>query len=330
MNMKYFNLSLFLMLLMFTSCNAEWTDEQFEQYVSIKAPINSNSVSRLRLKYKNDGKVTYKLPLLVSGSTVNNKNITAYVGLDVDTMNIFNKEHFYDRRSLYFKLLDEKYYSIKNPVVSIPAGENQGLMDIEFDFKDIDLVDKLMLPLKVLDDPSYNYVSNPIKNYNNGLLWITPFNDYSGSYGATNVTMKINGTGNPLVVTTREAYVVSENEVFFYAGAIEESRADRGMFKIKMRFEPSSDRLKGAVYFSAYDDRIKFSSAQNGTYQIVELMDPQKPSLMRRNITVSVDYSFVDPNSTPGYEITYTVKGTMSMQRNINTLIPDEEFAIEW
>lgn len=328
--MKYLYLTLFSFLLVFSSCSKEWTDEQFEQYVSIKAPINSNSVSKLRLKYKDGGKNTYKLPLIVSGSNVNNKDITAYVGLDVDTMNIFNQEHFYDRTSLYFKLLDEKHYKISNPVVNIPAGENQGFMDIEFDFNNIDLVDKLMLPLKVLDDPTYNYVSNPIKNYNNGLLWISPFNDYSGTYGATNVTMKINGEGAPLVVTNREAYVVSENEVFFYAGAIEESRADRGMFRIKMRFVPSSDKLKGAVYFTAYDDRIKFNSAQYGTYEIMELMDPQKPSLMRRTVTVSVDYSFVDPNSTPGQEIKYTVEGTMSMQRNINTLIPDEEYAIQW
>jgi hypothetical protein len=59
-------------------------------------------------------------------------------------------------------------------------------------------------------------------------------------------------------------------------------------------------------------------------------MDTARPTLLRKTITVSMQYSFEDALELPGHITRYSVKGTMSMQRNINTLIEDEEFAIEW
>lgn len=76
------------------------------------------------------------------------------------------------------------------------------------------------MPLIIKDDPSYNYTSHPRKNFNNALLWITPFNDFSGNYGTTALNVFPEDTNKPLVVDTREAYVVDENTIFFYAGAI--------------------------------------------------------------------------------------------------------------
>ena len=54
-------------------------------------------------------------------------------------------------------------------------------------------------------------------------------------------------------------------------------------------------------------------------------------ALMRRTVTIrELNYTFVDPWETQGYTAHYRVEGSMTMQRNINTLIDDEEFAIEW
>ncbi|MDE6163315.1 MAG: DUF4973 domain-containing protein, partial [Bacteroides sp.] len=39
-------------LVAFGSCNDEWTEELYEHYVSFKAPINSNGVSRINIPYK--------------------------------------------------------------------------------------------------------------------------------------------------------------------------------------------------------------------------------------------------------------------------------------
>lgn len=35
-----------IVLVMFSACNDEWKEEQFEHYISFKAPINSNGVTR--------------------------------------------------------------------------------------------------------------------------------------------------------------------------------------------------------------------------------------------------------------------------------------------
>lgn len=320
-----------ILAVMVSSCNSDWTEEQYEQYVSFKAPLSgSPGVTQIRLKYRSDSVVNYKLPLMVSGSTMNKKAIDAYVALDVDTLNDLNLKSFYNRTDLYYKLLEEEHYKLLSDKVSIPAGECQGFLGIDFDFRNLDLVDKWILPLTVQDDPSYNYQSHPLKNFNNALLWITPFNDFSGTYGATNMTITTQGSNKPIVVNTREAQVVDENTVFFYAGAIKEIRADRRFFKIYMKFN-KIDEEGGWVDLWSDNPDLNFKLIGSPTYKITELYDTNQPFLLHRTITVQdLQYTFEDPNETPGFTMMYTAKGTMSMNRKINTLIPDEEFAIQW
>lgn len=331
--MKYNNLYLIFFTILTTilgACNSDWTEEQYTQYVSFKAPLSGNpGVTRIRLKYRADSVVNYKLPLMVSGSTMNSNDIMAHIDLDVDTLNDFNKNNYYSRTDLYYKLLEPRFYNILSKDVIIPKGECQGFIDIDFDLRNLDLVDKWILPLIVKDDPSYNYHSHPRKNYNNALLWITPFNDYSGTYGATNVSIYTDTSDNPIVVNTREVQVVDDNTVFFYAGAIKENRVDRRFFKIYLRFNPLSE-TDGDIDMWSDNEDLQLEVIGNPTYKITELMDTSRPYLLRRTTTVNFEYRFVDPNETPGYTMNYNVKGSMSMERRINTLIPDEEYAIEW
>ena len=58
----------------FASCNNEWEDEQFAQYVSFKSVPNTLGVTDTYVRYKTAGEVTYELPIIISGS-VNNKSV---------------------------------------------------------------------------------------------------------------------------------------------------------------------------------------------------------------------------------------------------------------
>ena len=62
----YIYLSLLAVIVLGTACNNEWEDEQYEQYVSFKAPIASGSdgVTTIYVRYKDNGKVTYQLPII--------------------------------------------------------------------------------------------------------------------------------------------------------------------------------------------------------------------------------------------------------------------------
>ena len=73
------------MLLLITSCNDEWKDEQYRQYISFKAPIKDkdNGVTPIYVRYNPDGKVRYQLPVIVSGSTTNEQDIDVHVALYV-------------------------------------------------------------------------------------------------------------------------------------------------------------------------------------------------------------------------------------------------------
>ena len=326
---KTFIYSLFLgLLFVMTGCNDSYVKEQYFQKVSFKTP--TSTVTRIRLKYRKDSASVYRLPLIVSGTTKTTKDIHAHVGLDIDTLAIYNQEHFYDRHDLYFQQLEDKFYDIPSTEVCIPAGKSTGLMDIHFNFKGLDLSEKWVLPLKVLDSPDYDYQSNTRKNCNNALLWITPFNDYSGSYGVTTLSVYLDGNANPIVEDKREGYVVDENTIFFYAGAIKENRPDRRRFKLYATFQPMDDK-SGTIKLVSDNPDIQLKVAGQPTYEIQEMADTYKPYLIRRSLTIrDLDYTFVDPWENPNHVANYHVKGSMTLQRNINTTIPDEEYAIEW
>ena len=318
-----------VILVICIACNNEWEDEQYIQYACLKAPAGG-AVTQIRVKYKGDESTLYKLPVTMSGTTPNIKDRDIHIKLDPDTLEIYNKEHFYSRTDLYYHMLDETFYDIPNSSVHIPAGKQSGLLDVNFKLKDLDLVDQWVLPLVIEDDPSYNYKSHPRKDYNNALLWVTPFNDFSGTYGTTNLSVYTEKSKQPIIVDSRITHVVDENSIFFYAGVTKEEREDRKYFKIIATFNAESDSTGTVSLEAAYPEVINLQVIGQPTYEIVKMMDTARPTLLRKTVTVTLKYTYEDALELPNYTTRYTVNGTMSMQPNINTLIEDEEYAIEW
>ena len=70
---------------------------------------------------------------------------------------------------------------------------------------------------------------------------------------------------------------------------------------------------------------------KEASYRIIEDMDATRPYLKRRYVIINnIDYEYTDYTSVPGTGITYTVRGSLTLERHINTQIPDEDQAIEW
>lgn len=313
-----------------TSCNDEWNEEQYEQYVSFRAPINDTGVTDIYVRYKAGGEATYRLPMIVSGSTSNSKDRTVHIAVDTDTLDILNEARF-GREDLYYAPMEDNRYAFSE-TVTIPGGTSTTLLDITFNLENLDLFKKWVLPLSIEDDPSYNYTGHPRKNYAKALLRILPFNDYSGKYSSTAMQVYIkdkDGSINrseAIATTTRTAYVVDENTVFFYAGAMDEDLIDRDKYKIEFHFDPDHEKL---VTITSKNDKIKLKQLKETSYVIAEVPDVTRPYLLHRYVTFSVDYEFVDYTSA-NQEIPYYVTGVLTLERNINTQIPDEDQAVEW
>lgn len=316
-----------------SSCNNEWEDEQYEQLVSFKAPPNTEGVSWTYIRYKPDGKVTFNLPVVVSGSTPNTENRTVRVGLDLDTLAILNREQFGERQELYYGVLESKYYNMPE-TVTIPAGESQAVIPIEFSLADIDESDKWVLPLQILDDPAGNYHVNPHKHYKRAMLRIAPFNDYSGEYSSTQFKIYLEGNRDrELTMNTQRAYVVDEETVFFYAGTRDADYLDRKTYKVFVRFtdEQIDIQKKKLEIWSDNAENNKFEvDDEQAYYTVDESWDQVKPYEKRIYINLSFGYKFEDYTSAPGLRLRYQAVGTMAMERKLNTLIPDEDQQIEW
>jgi len=327
MKKLYIPLLLGALLFVCGACNDEWKAEQFTNYVSFKAPLENEGITNIYVRYRADQKTTFLQPLLVSGSVKNEQDMTVHVAVDPDTLNTLNFERFQSRADYYYKELSSQYYTVP-ATVNIKGGENVALMPIDFTLKDIDMVEKWVLPLTIVDDATYDYKANPRKNYRKALLRINPFNDYSGTYSGTALKTAMEGYENetPIVKEDIRSYVVDENTIFFYAGNIDEERQDRRNYKIYATFSET-----GAVTFSADNPNIKFTVNKDASYTVNEQMDAVRPYLMHRYITINnIDYQFTDYTMVPGVEINYIVTGSLILERQLNTQIPDEDQQIEW
>ena len=321
------------MLLLITSCNDEWKDEQYRQYISFKAPIKDkdNGVTPIYVRYNPDGKVRYQLPVIVSGSTTNEQDIDVHVALYEDTLEILNRERFSGRTDLWYTLLEEDKYEFPE-IVHIPAGTCVEQLNIDFDLRGINMTDKWVLPLTIVDDASYNYQGHPRKNYAKALLRVIPFNDYSGSYSTSTMEVYIrNANGStdnkPMVTNNRTAYVVDNNTIFFYAGLMSEdlSRDERELYKIYIRFNED----KSLSMWADDEEKIGFKLYGTPAYSVTDTKDATRPYLKHRYVSFAIEYDFKDVTSR-NQEVLYKVKGTMLLERNLNTQIPDEDQQIEW
>jgi len=329
-----------------TSCNDEWKDEQYEKYVSFKAPLNDNGVTAVYVpfsRHNDDGSLTYAqegishydLPIIVAGSTRNANNLTINVGHS-DTLDILNYERFgsptyrSDITDLYYK--DMSNYAEYATTAQVKAGEDVGLLRIKFDFNNIDMVEKWVLPIEV--KPGSNYLAHPRKNYAKAMLRVYPYNDYSGNYSATTLTItNADDPDNATGMETARGYVVNENTIFFYMGNIDETRVDRRNYKVFFKFIPTSaDGNQGNVELST-DNGTNNQFAVRGTaqYRVYEQIDDVKPYLMHHYVIISgIEYDYADYTSVEGYNMLYTVKGILTLERQLNTQIPNEDQAIEW
>ena len=326
------------MLLLITSCNDEWKDEQYRQYISFKAPIKDkdNGVTPIYVRYNPDGKVRYQLPVIVSGSTTNEQDIDVHVALYEDTLEILNRERFSGRTDLWYTLLEEDKYEFPE-IVHIPAGTCVEQLNIDFDLRGINMTDKWVLPLTIVDDASYNYQGHPRKNYAKALLRVIPFNDYSGSYTASSMKVYtyINGKpdNNARTTNKRTGYVIDNNSVFFYAGLINEDmdKDIRKKYKINVHFKED-----GTLDMVPDDptNEMEFQLIGTPIYSSTSIMDATRPYLERRYVQIMFEYDFQDftygGSGTEVIPIKYRVEGSMTLQRNINTQIPDEDQQIEW
>ncbi|MDE1191037.1 MAG: DUF4973 domain-containing protein [Arachidicoccus sp.] len=310
-----------------TACNKDWTNEQYQQYVSFKAPLDGDGVTPIYIRYKPDGLVNYALPVIVSGTTNNKKDLQVHIRIDPDTLQAFNDANFQNRTDLYYKQLLEQYYTIPDTIVSIKKNVNTDTATIGFTLKNIDLVDKWILPLTI--EPSNEYTPNPRRNYSKALLRIVPFNDYSGEYSATALKVYLKGeeNGAAIVQSTIETYVVDENTIFFYAGTVDENKADRRDYKIYAVF----DTTKREVTLNSDNPNINFKVNQTINYSVEDIPDELLPYLVHRYVTINnIDYNYTDYTSVANASIDYTVRGSLIMERKINTQIPDEDQAIQW
>lgn len=314
--MKNIHLVILSGLLLGLGCTKEWTRELYVKEVSFV----KSGVVRLNAMYKSQGgTVTLKVPVIVSGSTGNNQDIEVSIGLDRDTLNSLNFDRFRLRQDLYFQELPAANYAFSSMTAAIPAGSIQGYFDLNLKMEGLDLINKYILPVKIVSTSRDNV--SPRRWYSKSLMQIIPFNDYSGRYSNAGLIWNRDVPQNNQVALTtpyRNAWVVDERTVFFFAGNIDEEAYDRAKYKIVAALNSDS-----TVTLSAPDAAINFSQ-QRGTWSISKRKDEVQPYLQKTYITMNLEYWYSDITN-PAFPINYRFTGPLTLEKVRNTQIPEED-----
>lgn len=312
-------------ILLWTGCNDEWKDEQYENYLSFINP----GVTKVYLKYDGvNGEKEYNIPVQVSGSTLSGKDVNVTVALDPDTVAGYNLDNFRSRTDLYYKQLEPQHYSFDKMSTVVKAGELKGFLKVNFSFLGLDNYDNYFLALKI--DPSSDLQPNPRKHFKKTLMHINLFNDFSGKYNVSSELIEFDEGGNErpekIKVETRNSWVVDENTIFFYAGLVDENALDRKNYRVFVKFIPSEEGAQdGTIEFIAENPDIQFSyNPAKCSYSIAEAMDPLKPYLKRRYVTANMSYTYHDITN-PDRLVKYKYEGPMIMERVLNILMPEED-----
>ena len=255
---------------------------------------------------------------------------------------VLNKERYSTRIDLYYQVLPATFYSLPE-TVEIKAGENTALLPIDFKLNNIDLSEKWVLPLTVEESSDGSYTPNYRKHYRKALLRVMPFNDYSGNYSAVNYKCYIKGAESeaPFVKKLCNDLCGGRSKPFFSMLALLMKPVSIGKgYRILAKFINNDNGEIGNVELSPADsdNKMKFQIGKDDygkevtlTYSVTETMDPIRPYLKRKTIIIrNINYTYVDYTTIPGVETEYHVIGSLALERQINTQIPDEDQAIDW
>lgn len=99
--------------------------------------------------------------------------------------------------------------------------------------------------------------------------------------------------------------------------------------KYKLRLWTDNGGTEGNN-FKELNGKIGNVEYEQPYYTVVEEYDAVKPYLKHIYITLYLAYTFEDYTLSPGNRLKYTVEGILNMQRDLNTLIPDEDQQIQW
>jgi hypothetical protein len=284
-----------------------------------------SGVVKVYAKYKSQGGVVrVKVPVMLSGSTGNPDDLEVTIAIDRDTLDDLNFDRFRLRKDLYFHELPEANYSFQSMTTIIPKGELQGYFDLDLKLEGLDLIDKFILPIKIVATSKDNVSQR--RWFSKSLMQIIPFNDYSNKYSNAGLIWNRDlSQNNQTALTTpyRTAWVVNEQTVFFFAGNVDEEAYDRARYKIVAQFNSDS-----TVTLSAPDTAIKFAQ-KAGTYSVSKKMDEVQPYLEKTYITMNLEYWYSDITN-PAFPINYRFVGPLTLERIRNIQIPDEDQQVEF
>lgn len=161
-------------------CQACSNDVDFgEQYVKQIYIVNGNNryvETTLPMVEKADGFVTF----YCSGSEPAPKDIQVRYKIDPQALNDFNTTEFENDSARIWRMISEEKVTFREPVVTIKAGEEYGVLNFSINTSDLDPAKQYVVPITISGVSDYE-INEAVKTL---LYKVTLKTPYSGTYEA--------------------------------------------------------------------------------------------------------------------------------------------------
>lgn len=313
-----------VLIVAFTQSCDQLPEELFEK----KIYLVKNGWLDWELNIPNSGTIEISVPVGVSGTSENDKDITVKLGLDQEALATYNYERYRTDTDLYYAEIPQEALAFPENVV-INAKQDIAHAVVKIDVSKLtNRYADYVLPLKI--ESVSEYETNP--DYSTGLYHIVFTNKFSGSYsGNMSVTkVRVNGSNDEtdkISIGNKVLYAVSPDECFFYAGKYDRNTRGREKFvvTVKMGEEISGSSAKKVLLDQFNPDLdIKYWYNKFDSISTVENNSVPHPNDNRYEMQTTMfdlSYTFMDLGlETPQR---YRLLGKMSRIKQV--LITEED-----
>ena len=313
MNVKYFNIIIVIALVtILSACNRDeiFEREQYKHVISLlsesEGAFNIFTEEHDPANSDEEGYTDGYVAASVGGSLVTDQPIVLSLVEDASILGEYNNSNFALESFKYARYLSSGRYSIKHPVISIPAGERRGKMKIRIRAAGLSPDSIYFIPLRV--DQSSTYEMNTAKStvlYRVCLknFWASTASYQTTQYNHKGIRYEEDSDAPATTMMMKDVHPLSGNEVRIFAGnkSFEQSLEAIEAWAIRLAVDNDGKVTISPYAGSRFAMKVTQIDGDEEYPNVFKIVDNGWGNLFK---TFLLYYEYVDPTDN----ITYRIK----------------------
>lgn len=306
------------------SCDDELDDELFTRYTYL---LDNGWIDSYSLLVEDDNTAILPLDFGISGTSMNNKEVSIKVAVDPDLLLAYNEERYKGLTERYFQELPHNSYTFdkedKTYIISKGIENVRGEVKIDLNkLRAINIFDEYVLPLRIVE--SEGEIIGP-DDYATVLAKISFKNILSGDL-AGNGTIKYrrNNKDYTETVNGRSFQAIGKKQSYFYVGDVTRQSENAAKYILILTLDDEEN-----VTLSALNEALDFIPIANKLKRTYREKNNDNRYYIQTSV-LDIKYTYKDPYDGENEDITYTFEASLSKTEDVlREDYPDVEIIVD-